>query len=129
MDQDFKLETDTTVNNTGEDYLSEDMLSYILKQFHSFIPEADFEDSILKNNPIPNNVPPPAPLDEFWRGVLEQNHKYLQMQKDKLLQKLQQKVLDVLDPLLKIWQKIEDSTQRKTDRFEIDLREFKELTE
>ena len=103
MDQDFKLETDTTVNNTGEDYLSEDMLSYILKQFHSFIPEADFEDSILKNNPIPNNVPPPAPLDEFWRGVLEQNHKYLQMQKDKLLQKLQQKVLNVLDPLLKIW--------------------------
>ena len=129
MDQDFVFETDTTVNNIGEYYLLEDMLSYILKQFLSFIPDADFEESILKYNSIPNNVPPPTPLDEFWRGVLEQNHKYLQMQKDKLLQKLQQKVLDVLDPLLKIWQKIEDSTQRKTDRFEIDLCEFKELTE
>ena len=129
MDQDFVFETDTTVNNIGEYYLLEDMLSYILKQFLSFIPDADFEDSILKYNSIPNNVPPPTPLDELWRGVLEQNHKYLQMQKDKLLQKLQQKVLDVLDPLLKIWQKIEDSTQRKTDRFEIDLCEFKELTE
>ena len=71
----------------------------------------------------------PAPLDDFLRGVLEENHKYLQMQEDKLLQKMQQKVLNVLGPLSKIWQKIEDSTQCKTDRVEIDLGEFKELTE
>ena len=30
---------------------------------------------------------------------------------------------------IKCWQKIEDSTQCKTDRVEIDLGEFKELTE
>ena len=100
MDQEFVVETDTTVNNTGqdimgeigentvslsnnnkrsmtlvdtennsagEDYfpplkrfqtcisqsqyewsLSEHMLWYILKQFHSFIPAAELEDSILK---------------------------------------------------------------------------------
>ena len=71
----------------------------------------------------------PAPLDDFLRGVLEENHKYLQMQEDKLLQKIQQKVLNALGPLSKIWQKIEDSTQCKTDRVEIDLGEFKELTE
>ena len=51
------------------------------------------------------------------------------MQENKLLQKMQQKVLNVLAPLSKIWQKIEDSTQFKTDRVEIDLCEFKELTE
>ena len=32
------------------------------------------------------------------------------MQENKLLQKMQQKVLNVLAPLSKIWQKIEDST-------------------
>ena len=48
---------------------------------------------------------------------------------NKLLQKMQQKVLNVLGPLSKIWQKIEDSTQYKTDRVEIDLFQFKELTE
>ena len=42
---------------------------------------------------------------------------------------MQQKVLNVLGPLSKIWQKIEDSTHCKTDRVEIDLGEFKELTE
>ena len=109
--------------------LPEDILSYILRQFHSFIPDAELEDNILKYNPIPSNVPPPAPLDDFLRGVLEENHKYLQMQEDKLLQKMQQKVLYVLGPLSKIWQKIEDSTQCKTDRVDTDLGEFEELTE
>ena len=66
------------------------MLSYILKQFHSFIPDAELEDNILKYNPIPSNAPPPAPLDEFLRKVLEENHKYLEMQQEKFLQKIQQ---------------------------------------
>ena len=50
------------------------------------------------------------------------------MHEDKLLQKMQQKVLIVLGPLSKIWLKIEVSTQLKTDTVEIDLCEFKELT-
>ena len=50
------------------------------------------------------------------------------MQEDRHLQKLQQKVLNVLGPISKIWQKIEDSTQCRTDRVEIDWCEFKELT-
>ena len=36
---------------------------------------------------------------------------------------MQQKVFNVLGPLPKIWQKIEDSTQCKTDRVEIELTE------
>ena len=51
------------------------------------------------------------------------------MQEDKVLQKIQQKVLNVLGPLSKIWLNIENSTQCKTDRVKIDLCEFKELTE
>ena len=105
------------------------MLSYILKQFHSFIPDAKLEDSILKYNPTPSNVPPPFPPWWILERVLEENHKYSQMQEEKLLQKMQQKVLDVLGPMSKIWQKIEDSTQCRTDRVEIDLCGFKELTE
>ena len=35
----------------------------------------------------------------------------------------------MLGPPSKTWQKIEDSTQCKTDRVEIDLHEFKKLTE
>ena len=41
---------------------------------------------------------------------------------------MQQKLLNVLGPLSKIWQKIKDSTQCKTDTVEIDLCKFKELT-
>ena len=67
--------------------LSEDKLLYILKQFHNFIPDAELEESILKYNPVPSNMPPPAPLDESLRWVLEENHKNLQLQQDKILQK------------------------------------------
>ena len=73
---------DTEDNSAGEDYfpalkrfqtcsfqslhewsLSEDMLSYILKQFHSFISDAELEDSILKYNPISINVSPSFVLE------------------------------------------------------------------
>ena len=99
---------DTEDNSAGEDYfpplkrfktcssqsqyewsLSEDMLSYVLKQFHGFISDDELEGSILKYNPIQSNVPPPAPLDDFLRGALEKNHKCLKMQEDKLLQNMQ----------------------------------------
>ena len=59
-------------------------------------------------------MPPPSCLDEFLREVVEENHKYSQMQEDKLLQKMQQKVLNVLGPMSKIWQKVEGSTQCRT---------------
>ena len=95
----------------------------------NFIPDAQLEVSILKHNPITSNVPPPAPLDEFLSWDFKENFKYSQMQEDKLLQKMQQKLLNVLGPLSKNWQKIEDSTQCKTDRIEIGLCQFKELTE
>ena len=105
--------------------LSEDLLSYILKQFHSFFPDAELED-ILKYCPIKSNVPPPVPPDEFLMGFGRKLQIFAK-QLNKLLQKMQQKVLNVLGPLSKIWQKIEDSTQYKTDRVEIDLFQFKEL--
>ena len=63
------------------------MLSYILKQFHSFIPDDELEETILKYNPISGNVPPPAPLDEFLREILKENHKYFQMLEDRLYKK------------------------------------------
>ena len=42
---------------------------------------------------------------------------------------MQKKILNALGPISKIWQKIEDSTQFRTDRVEIDLCEFKKLSE
>ena len=59
-------------------------------------------------------MPPPSCLDEFLREVVEENHKYSQMQEDKLLQKMQQKVLNVLGPMSKIWQKVQGFTQCRT---------------
>ena len=119
VDQDFVVETDSSINNTGADIMGETGENTVplpksskrsmtlvdtennsagedyfppLKRFQTcsrnmngvsrwicflifqnssivLIPDAELEDSILKYNPIPSNVLPPAPLDEFLRGV------------------------------------------------------------
>ena len=81
------------------------------------------ENRIKKWHPIPISIPPSPLLKEFLRGVLEENNKYVQIPDDKLLQ---QKVLNIMDSMSKILKKIEESTQCKTGRVEINLREFKE---
>ena len=115
---------DTESNSAGEDYfpllkrfqtyssksksqyegsLLEDMLSYILKQFHSFFPDVELEDSKLQYNPVPGNA---TPLDEFLRGVLEENLKHSQMHRRINFHKIQQLELHVLGPMAKICQKL-----------------------
>ena len=81
------------------------------------------ENRIQKWHPIPISTPPSPLLKEFLRGVLEENNKYVQIPDDKLLQ---QKVLNIMDSTSKILKKIEESTQCKTGRVEINLRELKE---
>ena len=79
------------------------MLSYILKQSHSFFPDAELEDSKLQYNPVPGNA---TPLDEFLRGVLEKNLKHSQMHRRINFHKIQQLELHVLGPMAKICQKL-----------------------
>ena len=83
--------------------LEENMFSYFLEQFYTFIADAEVKNDILKPNPVPSSVPTPAHLDEFLRGVLEDNNNNFQFQQDKLLQKLQQKLLNIMRPLSKTW--------------------------
>ena len=83
------------------------MLSYFLEQFYAFIGDAEVENDILKLNPVPSNIPTRSHLDYFLRGVLEDHNKHFQIQQDKLFQKVQQKLLNAMGPLSKMWQKIE----------------------
>ena len=62
-------------------------------------------------------------------GDLEESNKHFQIKHDKLFQKIKQKLLNVMGPLSKTWQNIEETTQSINNRIEIDSYEFKELTE
>ena len=67
------------------------------------IADAEVKNDILKPNPVPSSVPTPAHLDEFLRGVLEDNNNNFQFQQDKLFQAIQQKLLNIMRPLSKTW--------------------------
>ena len=67
------------------------------------------EKNILKPNPVPSNISTSVYLDEFLRRVLEENNKHFQIQQNKLFQKIQQKLLNVMRLLSKTWQKIEEA--------------------
>ena len=71
--------------------LSEEVLEHILKEFHAYNSDVGLENRILKWHPITSNIPPSPPLDEFLRGVLEENNKYVQIPDGKLLLKMHQK--------------------------------------
>ena len=177
VDQEFVVETDTTVNNTGEDIMVEtdENTVSVSNSNKTSVTLVDTEDNSASKDYFPllkifqtcslqshmnrvfrricclifqsssivlfqtlnlrtssyniTSFQVMYHLDEFLRVVVQENHKYLQIQEDQLLQKMQQKLLNVLVPLSKIWQEIEDSTPCKTDRVETDLREFKEFAE
>ena len=59
------------------------------------------EKNILKPNPVPSNISTSVYLDEFLRRVLEENNKHFQIQQNKLFQKIQQKLLNVMRLLSK----------------------------
>ena len=86
------------------------MLSCFFEQFYTFIEDDKVENNILKPNPVPSNIPTPAHMDEFLRGVLGENNKYFQIRQDKLFQNIQKNLLNVMGSFSKIWQNVEEAT-------------------
>ena len=122
------LDDDDTDSQAGEDYvpplkrfqptnpntendwdLPEEMLQYIFDQFYQYNPDNVLENSIFKENPVPKNIPCSPPLDEFLREVLQETNKFSQMQDEKFLQKFQQRVLNIMGPLSRMWFTIEEA--------------------
>ena len=96
---------------------------------YTFMADAEVENNILEPKLVPSHILTPAYLGEFLRGVLGDNNKHFPIQHDKIFQKIQQKLLNVMRPLSKTWQKIEEATQSINNRTDIDIYKFKELTE
>ena len=52
------------------------MKTYALEQFHTHIPDAGLDDSILTKSLVPRSLPGPATLDDYLNGLREQNQKF-----------------------------------------------------
>lgn len=47
------------------------METYTSEQFHTYNPDADLDDSILKKSPVPRKLPGSATLEDYLKGLLE----------------------------------------------------------
>ena len=93
--------------------------------FKKFIPEKDLQERILTENPVPLNLHPPRKMDELMRDLIfEKRAGSLEVAADSNLVKLQQKLLDVMEPLSKIWTIVEKASNSSFEPVEFLLPEI-----
>ena len=93
--------------------------------FNIFIPKKDFQESALVENPAPLNLHPPKKMDEFMRDkIFEKIAGSLEEVADSNLIKLQQKLLDVMRPLSKVWTIVENTSNSRFKQVEASLTEI-----
>lgn len=109
-------------NNMYE--LPEELAAYVNKYLERFVPDKGLKDSILYENPVPSNVIKPKRLDDFFKELLEEQKKRSEMALDDALEKIQQKTLNILGPLSKVWLVIEGAIASSDDRTEIQLEDL-----
>lgn len=97
------------------------MASYANKYFKKFVPEKNLNESILTSSPIPLNIHGPKKLDEFFKELLEDQRKKTELYWDTSLEDIQQKVVQVLGPLAKLWMAVESANESDSDKVEIHL--------
>ena len=101
------------------------MAKYTNDHFNKFIPEKDLQESISVENPVPLNLHPPRKMDEFMRDLIfEKRAGSIEVAADSNLVKLQQKLLDVMGPLSKVWTIVEKTSNSRFEQVEVSLPEI-----
>ena len=75
----------------------------------------------MNKNPIPRNVHPPKQMDDFMRELLLEKRNHFEIVSDTNLVKLQQRLLDVMGPLSKIWTTVESAKNSQDEHAEVSL--------
>ena len=101
------------------------MAKYTNDHFNKFIPEKNLQESILVENPVPFNLHPPRKMNEFMRDLIfEKRAGSLEVAADSNLVKLQQKLLDVMGPLSKVWNIVQKASNSCFEQIEVSLPEI-----
>ena len=82
------------------------MAGYVNRQFECFIPEMDAEENLLILQSVPENPRGVIKLYDFVKFITGQNAQVLNQ--GVTMEKVKQKILDVLGPFSKLWKGFED---------------------
>ena len=90
--------------------LPDEMANYLNKYMDKYVPDKDLKDSVMTENPVPSNVNKPKKLDGYFKEILNENHKRNQLKIHDALEKIQDKVVQVMGPLARVWYAVEATT-------------------
>ena len=103
------------------------MANYVDHQFEYFIPEKDVVENLLILQPVPENVRGVTRLDDFVKSIMGQSVQVLNQ--DATMEKFQQKILDVLGPLSRLWKGLEDIKNAPDDTVPVPAEDHIKLIE
>ena len=87
--------------------LSQDMASYANDNSEKYMPEKDVKEAILIKTPRPENLDPVKKLDDYLQELLKQKKRPQDIAIEYTFEKVQDKVLDIMGPLSKLWAMVE----------------------
>ena len=93
--------------------MSEGIASYVNQNFEKYISEKSLKEGILNQNPRQENLVQAKKLDDYLQTLMKEKKKSNESQFDTLLEKVQNKNLDVMGPLGKLWQAVDNVTSYK----------------
>ena len=71
------------------------MLGYIIEHFEKYIKESEIQETVLDDNPVPENMGRrPNAIDDYLKEMLLEAKKSRKLEQDWSLEKIQQKVLN-----------------------------------
>ena len=64
------------------------MLGYVIEHFEKYIKETDVHETILDDNPVPENMVGPKAIDDCLKEMLPEAKKSRELEQDQSLEKI-----------------------------------------
>ena len=104
--------------------LPKGLAKFVNKHFEEYIPDSDLKDQVLTELPIPANIDSVKKLDDFLKDLLKEKRKFNEQNLDNIFEKFQQKILDAMGPLSKLWSILAEANKAKEDTVQISVAEL-----
>ena len=104
--------------------LPKTMANYANKYFEEYSWEDSLKETILCQNPVPDNLDNFEELDNFLRDILNEKRRINEQNIENVLEKLQRKTVDMMGSLSKLWNILEGAKGSEEDAVQISINDL-----
>ena len=106
------------------------MVNYTNKYFQEYVPEDSLKKAILCHNSVADNLDNAMKLDDFLKNILKEKCKTNKNKITKMFWKsFNQKTVDVMGPLSKLWNILEAAKGAEEDAVQISINDLLDYVE